>query len=236
MKTWAKVGLGCLVILLLCCVIAIVVSFYTGGKLMSLFGGIGGAKQMAQDVKALEKFDKENPFTPPESGDVDEARLQAYIAAATKVKTAMAPFDSWIKEHKGKHEKGDWKDVKDALTMTATLMKSMREGFEEAKMSSTEFHWIEAQMRAASRETGGAGPTDAQKKMVDDSVLVLEEQMSLPSTTPDAKTQLQAQIDKLKATLTEAGGPVSHNRALYLKYQTELQACDLQEFSDIRVN
>ncbi len=236
MKTWAKVGLGCLVVLLLCCIIGIVASVITGKGLMSLFGGIGGAKQMAQDIKAIEKFDKENPFTPPEDGNVDEARLQAYIAAATKVKAAMAPFDSWIKEHKGKHEKGQWKDVKDALTMTATLMKSMKEGFEEAKMSSTEFHWIEAQMRAASRETGGPGPTDAQRKMVDESVVVLEEQMNLPSTTPDAKTQLQAQIDKLKATLEEGGGPVSHNKALYLKYQKELQDCDLQEFSDVKVN
>ncbi len=237
MKTWAKIGVGCLVVLVLCCVLGIVGLVVTGKKVGDLFGGIGGARQMARDVKAMEQLDKTYPFTPPENGEVTEAQAQGYIAVATKVKEAMAPYAGWLKEHEGTHgdKKGDWKDVKTALTMSATLVKAMREGLEGAKMSSQEFHWIEREMRSASKESGGEGPTDAQRSMVDSSVKVLEEQMNAPNTTPEAKAQIQGQIDKLKATLEEAGGPVSPNRALYLKFKSELDACDLQEFKSVKV-
>jgi hypothetical protein len=237
MKTWAKIGVGCLVVLVLCCVIGIVGLVATGKKVGDLFGGIGGARQMAKDVKAMEQLEKTYPFTVPENGEVTEAQVQAYIAAATKVKQAMAPYAGWLKEHEGSHadKKGDWKDVKIALTMSATLVKAMREGLEEAKMNSKEFHWIESEMRSAAREEGGEGPTDAQRQMVDSSVKVLEEQMNAPNTSPEAKAQIQGQVDKLKATLEAAGGPVSPNRALYLKYKQQIDACDLQEFKSVKV-
>ena len=145
--------------------------------------------------------------------------------------------DQWLKEHeaKGHDKKGDWKDVKKALTLSATLVSAMRQGLEEAKMSSREFRWIEGEMRTASHESGGEGPTDAQRQMVESSVKIFEEEMNAPGVTPEHKAQLQEQIDKLRGTLAEAGGPVTPNRALYLKYQKELIACDLQEFSSIMV-
>lgn len=235
MKTFAKIGVGCLVVLILCCLIGIVAVVYSGKKVTDLLGGIGGARQMAKDIKAMEQLQKDYPFTPPESGDVDESRLQAYIAVATGVKAAMAPYEGWIKTHENKHDKGDWKDVKKALSMTAELVAAMHKGLSEHQMNSKEFRWIEQRMKAASRESGGEAATDAQRQMVDSSVKVLEEQMNAPGSTPESKTQLQEQIDKLKATLAEAGGPVSANRALYLHYEKELQACDLTEFGDIKV-
>lgn len=235
MKTWAKVGVGCLVVLILSCVIGIVAVVYSGKKVTDLLGGIGGAKQMAKDIKALEKLNTDYPFTAPESGDVDEARLQGYIAVATGVKTAMAPYEGWVKSHENNHQKGDWKDVKKALTLSAELVGAMRRGLEEQKMGSKEFHWIEQAMKSASHESGGAGPTDAQRQMVDSSVRVLEEQQNAPNATPESKAQIQEQIDKLKSTLDEAGGPVSNNRGLYLKYEKELLACDLEEFGNIKV-
>lgn len=235
MKTWAKVGVGCLVVLILSCIIGIVAVVYSGKKVTDLLGGIGGAKQMAQDIKAMDKLDKDYPFAAPENGEVDEARLQGYIAVATGVKAAMAPYEGWIKTHENKHDKGDWKDVKKALTMSAELVGAMRKGLEEQKMSSKEFHWMEQAMRSASRESGGEGATDAQRQMVGSSVKVLEEQLGAPNATPESRAQIQEQIDKLKATLTEAGGPVSPNRGLYLKYEKELRACDLTEFGNIKV-
>jgi hypothetical protein len=235
MKTWAKIGVGCLVVLILSCIIGMVAVVYSGKKVTDLLGGIGGAKQMAKDIKAMEKLDQDYPFTAPESEEVDEARLQSYITVATGVKTAMAPYEGWIKTHEGKHGQGDWKDVKKALTMTAELIGAMKKGLSENQMSSKEFHWIEQRMRAASRESGGASATDAQREMVGSSIKVLEEQMSAPGATPESQAQIQGQIDKLKATLEEAGGPVSHNRELYLRYEKELQACDLTEFGDIKV-
>jgi len=155
---------------------------------------------------------------------------------ATGVKTAMAPYEGWIKAHEDTHGKGDWKDVKKALTMSAALVGAMRTGLEGQRMSSKEFRWIEQSMRSASRESGGEAATDAQRQMVDSSVKVLEEQLNAPNATPESRAQIQEQIAKLKATLTEAGGPVSNNRGLYMKYEKELQACDLEEFGAIKVD
>ncbi len=235
-KTWAKVGIGCLVVLVFCCIISIVAGIYTGvgGKIKSIFGGLGGAKQMATDVKAIQNLDTQYPFTAPENGNVEESRLQAYVAVATGIKTAMEPYEGWIKTHQN-HEKGNWKDVKEALTMSAAYVGAMRKGLDEQKMSPKEYHWIAAKMKEAEEE-GGAGPSEAQKQMVDGSVQVLQQQMDQPGTTPEAKAQLQGQIDKLKATLAEgSGAEASPNRQLYLKYASELKACDLKEFRDIRV-
>jgi hypothetical protein len=165
---------------------------------------------------------------------VDEARLQGYIAVASGMKTAMAPFEEWIKTRK-KNEKGDWKDVKEALKMSAEFVGAMTKGLEDQKMGSLEFHWIEGKMRDAQRE-GGSGPSEAQKEMVNSSVQVLEQQMNQPGTTDEARAQIQEQIDKLKATVDQSGGEgASNNRQLYLKYETELKNCDLSEFGDIKM-
>ena len=236
MKTWAKFGVGCLVVLLAVCIISAVAAIFAGKQIKGwINSATGGASDMAANIKVMDQLNKDYPFTAPESGDVDDARLQAYIAVATGVKVAMAPYEGWIKTHESQHDKGDWKDVKKALTMSAELVAAMRKGLEEQKMSSKEFHWMKQAMRSASRESGGEGATDAQRQMVESSVKVLEEQLNEPHATPESRAQIQEQIDKLKATLSEAGGPVSPNRGLYLKYEKELRACDLEEFGNVNV-
>jgi hypothetical protein len=242
MKTWAKLAVGCLVVILLFCVLSVAAMFFMPHLFKGLWNRFGGgAALMTKNIQAIQETDKSFPFSEPESGDVDEGRLQAYIAVASGVKTAMMPFEEWIKTHQknGKGEtgeKGDWKDVKEALQMSAALLGAIKTGLEEQKMGSKEFHWIEGKMGEAQRE-GGSGPSEAQKQMVDSSVQVLEQQMNQPGTTDEAKAQIQEQVDRLRATVDQSGGEgASNNRQLYLKYETELKNCDLSEFGEFKVN
>jgi hypothetical protein len=241
MKTWAKVGIGCLVVLLAACVISIVMFIFAGawvkGQINKWTGGVG---DMAADAKAIEKIEKEHPFTPPADGQVDEARLQAYIAICGQVKEAMAPYDAWLKEHErkgGEQKKGDWGDVKTAMKMTSALMGSMRKGMEEHQMSSQEFHWIEGAMREASMEVGsGAGADDSQRTMIEDSIKDLESQMAAPDLGEEDRTNLQGQVNSLRSQLAELGaGEKSHNRELFEKYAAQLKATDLKEFGNVQI-
>ena len=242
MKTWAKVGIGCLVVLLAACVVSAVMFIFAGawvkGQINKWTGGVG---DMAADAKAIEQIQKEHPFTPPADGQVDEARLEAYIDICRQVKEAMAPYEGWLKEHEakaGEQKKGDWGDVKTAMKMTSALMGSMRKGMEAHQMSSQEFHWIENAMREASMEVGsGAGSDDSQRTMIEGSIQDLESKMAEPGLTQEDKAKLQEQVDGLKGQLAGLGaGEKSRNRELFEKYAAQLKATDLKEFGNVQIN
>jgi hypothetical protein len=240
MKTWAKVGIGCLVVLLAACVISIVMFVFAGAWVKSQINKwTGGVGDMAADAKAIEKIEKEHPFTPPAGGQVDEARLQAYIAICGQVKEAMAPYEGWLKEHESKagEKKGDWGDVKTAMKMTSALMGSMRKGMQEHQMSSQEFHWIESAMREASMEVGsGAEAGGSQRTMIEDSIKDIESQMAAPGLSEEDRANLQGQVNSLRSQLAELGaGEKSHNRELFEKYAAQLKATDLKEFGNVQI-
>jgi hypothetical protein len=241
MKTWAKVGIGCLVALLAACIVMAGLFIFAGSWVKHQINRFsGGAADMASNVKAIEQLDKSYPFTAPENGEVDEARLRAYIAVTGRIKQAMNPYADWIKQHQHKSgETGDWSDVKKAMTMTAALTAAMKKGLEEEHMGSAEYHWIENAMREASSEPPASGGGDqAQRKMIQDSIEVLEAQMSAPGLSESDREALQGQVDKLKGQMAELGGDqqVSHNRALYEKYEAQLKANDLREFEGLNIH
>lgn len=243
MKTWAKIGIGCLIVILAACVISAVAAIFAGKQIKGWINRVsGGAGDMAANVKAMDKLNEQYPFTEPADGQVTEDRLQAYIAVCAKVKPVMEPYAGWLKEHqKNKDQKGNWGDVKKAMGMTSQLMAAMKTGLEENKMSPKEFHWIEGVMRQALLETGyaaGGAGDEAQKQMIQSSIKEYEEKLANPALGAEEKAGLQEQLDKLKAQEAEAAGgsgEVSQNRKLFEKYAAELKANDLQEYGGLTV-
>jgi hypothetical protein len=160
MKTWAKAGLGCLVVLVAACIVSIALFFFAGKwALKQINRFTGGAAQMAENVKALSELDQKYPFTPPENGEVNETRLRAYIAVCAQVKPVMEPYAGWLKEHeaaKGK-EKGGWQDIKKAVTLSTEITAAMRKALEAEQMGPAEFRWIQNAMKKAASEGGAAG-------------------------------------------------------------------------------
>ncbi len=234
MKTWAKLGLGCLVVLVAACIVSIALFFFAGRWVKNQVNRFtGGAAQMAENVKALSELDQKYPFTAPENGEVSEARLQAYIAVCAQVKPVMEPYAGWLKEHeaaKGK-EKGGWQDVKKAMTLSAEITAAMSKALEAEHMGPAEFHWIQNAMKQAASE-GGTSGGNGERQMLEGSIQVLESQLQNPGLSEADRQKLQGQLDQQKTQLEglAAGGQVSPNRALYEKYADQLKANDLQQF------
>jgi hypothetical protein len=219
-----KIALGCLVALLVLCIIAAVVGFFAMRAGWNLFGGA------AKDAMAIQKLDTDYAYTEPSDGVVTESRLQAYIAVCAKVKPEVDKLQALGESKKGK-EKGSWSDARDAMKYTTGVITAMRKGLEEQKMSPREFHFIGNAMRTASFETpeGSGGQTldSAQRQMKEMMVKNLEGLLANPSLPPEQKTEIQSQLDTIKKELNESA-PGSPNAALYAKFRDKLKQVDLQ--------
>ncbi len=230
MKTWAKVGIGCLVVLVLACIITAAVFFFAGGwvknKIKSATGDIA---QVSKSAAVIKNLDAKYPFTPPSDGRVNEQRLQAYISVCNEAKPAVDEYTSWMTAHEGQKE-GHFSDVKQAMELTGKAYKSLADALTSHKMSPREFTWIEQTMDQASHEQPSGGMTQGQQQVIK----VLEAQMNDPNTSEQDRQKLQAQIDKLKAGAGGQGAAnQSPNAELYQRYATQLKACQLGHYGQM---
>ncbi len=230
MKTWAKVGIGCLVVLVLACIISAAVFFFAGGWLKNkIRSATGDITQVGKSAAVIKKLDAEYPFTPPSNGQVSEQRLQAYIAVCNEAKPAVDEYGSWMTAHEGQKE-GHFSDVKQAIELTGKATKALADGLKSHKMSPREFTWIEQTMDQASREAPSASMTEGQQQVIK----VLQAQMNDPNTSEQDRQKLQAQIDKLEAgSGGQAAANESPNAALYQRYAEQLKACQLGHYGQM---
>lgn len=219
----AKIAIGCLVALLVVCVIAAVVVFFAGKAGWNLFGGF------AKDAAAIQKLDQTYAFAEPGDGLVPEDRLQAYIAVCEKVKPEVDKLQEFSKSKQGQ-EKGSWTDARDAIKHTGTLISAMKKGLEEQKMSPKEFHFIGSAMRTASfgaSESGGQTLDEAQRQGKEMMLKNLEGLLANPGLPQEQRDEIQGQMDQIRQELEQAA-PADPNAALYSKYKDRLQQVDLQ--------
>jgi hypothetical protein len=154
MKTWAKVGIGCLAVLLVSCCIAGVVFIFAGAWVKSRVEKFAGtALGFGDNVQAMQQLDRKFSFTPPEGGALDEGRLRDYLSVCAHVKKTAAPYEAYAQAHQG--EKKDLRDVPKLVEMTNQVTESMRQALEANRMSPSEFYWIRMALMEAE---GGSGP------------------------------------------------------------------------------
>jgi len=237
MKTWAKVAIGCLAVLLILCIVLAVVFFFAGAWLKSKLGGFfGGAYETGKNVAAIQKLEQQYPFQEPADGAISEGRLQAYLAACSKIKGAVEPLREDLQQMNNGGS-GNAQDANRAMAAMGTLTQAVREGLEQAKMSPAEFKWLgetayPALEEAPSGTTGGEIQGQAGlEAMANASLEPLQAQLNDPSLTAEQKQALQEQIDAIKATMApESGGELSPNAALVQKYRQQLEENDVREF------
>lgn len=219
-----KIAIGCLIALVVACIIAAVVVFFLGKAGWNVFGGV------AKDAIAIQKLDQTYPYTEPSDGAVPEERLLAYIAVCGKAKPAVEQLRAFSKEHEGKQE-GSWSDAKEALKITTGITTAIRQGLEEHQMPPREFHFIANAMRQASFEAEGAGEggslDEAQRAMKEGMIQNLEGLLASPGLPDDQRVEIQSQIDVLRQEL-EGAGSADPNVALFRKYAEQLEQVDLE--------
>jgi hypothetical protein len=228
MKTWAKVGIGCLVVLVLACIISAAVFFFAGGWVKNkIKSATGDLAEMGKSAAVMNKLNADYPFTPPADGEVNESRLQAYISVCNEAKPAVDAYGAWIKSHEGQ-EHGKLSDVKEAVTHMGAAAKAIGDALKSHRMSPKEFSWIGRTMDEASREQPADTMTEGQRQLIK----VLEAQINDPSTSEAARNNLKQQIAQLKAGAGESAPP-SHNAELYKRYEDQLKACRLGPYGEI---
>lgn len=219
-----KIAIGCLVALLLACIIAIIAMIFLGKAGWNMFGGF------AKDAAAIQKLDQTYAYSEPADGLVPEDRLQAYIAVCAKVKPTVDKLQEFTKSKQGQNA-GSWSDAKDAVKYTAALIGAMKQGLEEQKMCPKEFHFIGNTMRTASfgasDEAGGQSLDPAQRQAKEMMLKNLEGLLTNPSLAQEQRDEIQGQVDQLRQEL-EQSQPADPNAALYAKYKDRLKEVDLQ--------
>lgn len=228
MKTWAKVGIGCLVVLILACIISAAVFFFAGGWIKNkIKGATGDIAEMGKSAAVIKQLNTKYPFTPPSNGEVSENRLQAYIAVCNEAKPAVDAYGSWIKSHEGQ-EHGNISDVKEAVTRMGAATKAIGDALDAHHMSPREFSWINQTMNEAAREQPADHLTEGQRQLIK----VLQAQVDDPATGEAARKNLEQQIVQLKAGAGEQEAP-SPNAALYKQYEDQLKASQLGPYGEI---
>jgi len=239
MKTWAKVAIGCLAVLLILCIVLAVVFFFAGTWLKSKLGGFfGGAYETGKNISAIQKLDQQYRFSPPADGAMSEDRLQAFLTACEKMKAVADPLKEDLKQM-GSGDQAKMEDANKAMAATSAITQAIKEGLEQAQMSPTEFRWIEQTAYAALEESASAGTTGGEiqgmegfEAVAKASLEPLEAQLNDPNLTAEQKEALQSQINEIKSTMAPApaGGSASPNATLAEKYRQQLESYDVRDF------
>lgn len=239
MKTWAKIAIGCLVVLVLCCVVLAGTFIFAGAWLKSKLGGFfGGAYETGQNISAIQKLDQQYPFSEPADGALSEAQLQAYLGICQKVKAVAEPLKADLQEM-GSGDEAKMDDANRAMAATSAITQALKEGLEQTQMGPAQFAWIEQTAYAALEEAPSEGGSDIQgmegfEAMTRASLEVLEPQLNDPNLTPEQRAALESQIAELKGQLGQGAAPsggVSPNAELAGRYRQQLEEYDVREFT-----
>lgn len=217
MKTWAKVGIGCLAALLLVCVISVVVLLVTGGGfLKKVKNFVGNAKSAGHSQTVLLNLDKQFPFTQSADGNISEKRLVAYLNVCRALKSDSDSFQTWLKSKQGKVSgpKLSMEMVKKYGELSAKAAGVLK----SAGMGPKEFLWTRNALLRSATVSPGSNLTEGQKQVI----RVLQDQLGSPDLTAEQKASIRQQIADLK---TQSGSirSLSANGKLYAKYKTVIE-------------
>jgi hypothetical protein len=228
MKTAAKVGIGCLVVLVFACIIAIVVFFFGGHYLKSKIASFTATtSKYKQSVEVLQQLNSTYPFTRPADGQIPEDRMESYIRVCGAVHDAIEPYSGWIAKHKEGGSNG-LGDAKTSLKVLYAVASSSSSALSKAHMSPVEFNWIHNTIEAAAQGGASGSSQDMKSQMNAQELQFLQQQAARPDLSPSDRKELEARIQTLKQK-TAAAAP-SGNAALYQKYKDQLKQVSLPGF------
>ncbi|MEW6758140.1 MAG: hypothetical protein AB1347_07965 [Acidobacteriota bacterium] len=220
MKSGARIALGVLGILLAVCVLSAVGFFVsdTGKKVMGFSGKV---MKIAGTGKGLERLEKTHPFTRPESGEVEEARLEAYLRVCEAVKPEADAYSEWLKAHEGvQGRKEGFETAQQAVEGVQKVLGAYVAALEKESMGPGEFRFIQRAMEEAEESLPKGSGSDLERALLRD----LEEAAGLPGLSSGERSALQAKAARYRAALGMGEEGLTGNAALYAKYRDRLEA------------
>jgi len=236
----AKILAGILGGLLVLCLAGGIGFRFSGlGKRLAAEGkDLQSAYQAAEPVRKLNEV---YAFDEPESGEINETRLMAYIEICTALRAAVDGA------------RGGGGDG--AETWRTEMVRAFGEALKGPQMSPVEFAWIHNTMQFARGEAlmkgskdGPPMPMAVRQGNVNRIVITEEPARDLPEDLPDTpeeakklleqgksghsekrppEEELDESIEKALEPMRLIRGPLSRNALLYIAHREDLDACSL---------
>lgn len=196
---------------------------------------VGPVADLARSEKVYESLDAEFPFTPPDGeAAITEERLLQFLAVRRELKPL---YDSWQDSvDVVEREHGDsWVGAKLVLTATRDAMSGQTTALREARMSPTEFLWLEKLVyqhdRSPQRGGGARVRQEAIRRLTEEDlefVAGLEEAHGTSPALEEIRSRLEQRLSTFE-TPDRAAMPdiTSATQELLWRYRDEIDELDL---------
>lgn len=224
MKSFGKIIMGILIVLLLLCLGSGFFLWYSsGGRRVRKL--VHNSVQMKKSAERLTRLRMKEKFTQPTDGRISEDRLKIYIAVCKSIKPTVESYLKWVDAHQGRH--GSLQDAVDGVKKTGGLFNLLGAKLEQGGMGPSEFTWTgETILREhGAKELHGIIQGEQM-------VGALEKCSHYPELTKAHRRYLDTRITDFKNRLRkEKKLAASPNAALLKKYADELNRYALDEKS-----
>ena len=245
MGTGAKIAIGCGALIVVTGIAGVVgvigLGMWTKSKLE-------GFTAVQEHISALEKKANENPFTEPDNGVLDEARLVKFLAIRKRVHPTYQKYAKQLESKPDPNKQPDISDVSNAMSLVGGLNElrgATMQALVDEGMSQDEYQFLirtvyktllAAELR---KTTGGRTMADATEDAMKEAARALEQQAAQtpdPSLPPEAQKaireaqeQMKKQQHAIESDTAEAKEKVedldvpAENIALFKKYEGEIK-------------
>lgn len=228
MKTWIKVGIGCVAlgIIVFFLMIAGLVGFgyWAKGRIQEATGGGPAAEAARKQANAV-------PFVRPENGAIPEPRFLKFLEVQAEISTVYDRYRDEMKSRVKSAGEGrglDLSDVSTGLTFISEMKRAEALALAKHGMPEAEYAFIAAEVRLASLTSPSSTDpaTDAVARAVEAAQKASAHTAGLPPEAAAAIEEAKKEISQdVRDAVRESvrSGPSPANTALFKKYEAELR-------------
>ena len=252
MKTGAKIAIGCVVVVFLASMAAVVgvvgLGWWVKGKAEKFTGNIAANEGHLRELN--KKAEANAPrFQPPVDGVIQEDRLVKFLAIRKRVYAVYEAHKSEIEAAGSAKQKPA--TAMEALSLAGTMAGALNEarlakaeGLVAESMSEAEYEFLVQSIykgmfaSAVTESTGTKSVSEAagQISQMAEALSKQAEQQLGPNATEEQKEALRKQIEEMRAQGAEARESAKQldvppaNRALFTKYEADIKKYSMNGF------
>ncbi len=204
-----------------------------GPKLYREGRAVGGPiLDLARAEKRLDALDESFPFTPPADGAVAPDRLEAFLDVRADLKPRYQAWQALVREIEKRGDES-WETAREVIIATRNVIVAQIENLERARMSKSEFRWLETTVYDDWLDAGLSEPADARLLTATEDDLgflgELEQRFGPTRALAEVRARLESRRDELRGPEVEAGP----NDALFAAHNDRIANLRLDDFQEI---